>query len=309
MRRFENPRFIEMKKAGKTHKEIGAEFGVSHQTVDGWATEAIRAGLLVKMTGRPKAEHDEQEVNTLLSMWTKGVHISEVQKVLGRPLAAIKKMLAVHGPKERRAPVRRAGPVESELAEQVRSLKDDGKTDVQIGKVLGRNQSWVARVRRKYDIGSLSPVQPVNLKTWSEDEEAELKRLWPSGLSCFLIGQQIGRSEGQVGSKAKRMGLPPKGVPKVRKAADRTYDTVAAAAKARAGTTMKPRPKAGPKEDSNVIPLTARPWLTRERGECSYPYGPRGEIHSCCLPVWNDTNQCESHYALCHDLDRQKRRA
>ncbi len=43
---------------------------------------------------------------------------------------------------------------------------------------------------------------------WPEDKENELIRLWPTGLSCLLIGERIGQSRESVASKARNLNLP-----------------------------------------------------------------------------------------------------
>lgn len=42
-----------------------------------------------------------------------------------------------------------------------------------------------------------------------------------------------------------------------------------------------------------IMPLTARPWLTRQPGECAFPFGERGSVMSCCAPT--EETYCPAH--------------
>lgn len=49
------------------------------------------------------------------------------------------------------------------------------------------------------------------MSIWTDDNIALLKRLWPTGLSCAQIAQQIpGATKGAVGGQVHRLGLPPR---------------------------------------------------------------------------------------------------
>lgn len=72
-----------------------------------------------------------------------------------------------------------------------------------------------------------------------------------------------------------------------------------------AGKLPLTRKKAEKVPDS-FIPEGARPWLTRKFGECCYPYGERGNVHSCCKPVWLTSVMCEEHSGLCYEERRGK---
>lgn len=299
------PQFIEMKKAGKSHEEIGAAFGVRPRTVDWWVTSAIKEGLLTPIKGRAPVQDDV--VEKLKELWLSGLHIDEVVKRLGRSRFSIRGLLNRYRIARQLPPVRPKMDVDPSWLPAIVRLKKEGKTDRQIGNALGISQARVARLRKESGIKGMIPKPS---SPWTPEDEATLKRLWFTGASCYLIGQQMGdRTASQILSKGTRMGLPTRGFPLRRKVADRDYKTVSLAAMARKGTTLGPRAKAGPKEEPNIIPDFARPWLTRALGECSYPYGPRGNIHSCCKPVFGVSQWCEAHTALCCDLDRSRRRA
>jgi hypothetical protein len=290
-----DPKFIEMKKAGKSHREIGEAYGVNFRTVDRWASEAIKRGLLSPMAGRTPTE--PTIIERLKDLWLTGVHIDDVAKTLNKTRSAIRGLTVRYGI-QREKPVTKPYFWTDDKIAEVRRMREAGMVDTAIGAALGTTARSIlrARITHKIDLGA--PRAPV--KTWTPAEEATLRKLWFSGLSCHLIGQQMGgRTANQIASKGKRMKLPDKGVPAKRKVADRDYKTVSLAASARKGTTLGPRAKPGPKEDPHIIPDFARPWLTRAAGECTYPYGERHNIHSCCKPVFGVSKWCEAHHALC----------
>jgi len=289
------PQFIAMKKAGKSHEEIGAAFGVRPRTVDWWVTSAIKEGLLTPIKGR--ATIGDDVVEKLKDLWLSGLHINDVVKMLGRSRMSIRGLLNRHRIMRQLPPVRQKLEVDPSWLPAIERMKKERKTDRQIGKALGISQARVARLRKESGVEGIAPKPS---SPWTPEDEATLRRLWFTGASCYLIGQQMGgKTAGQVLSKGTRMGLPARGFPLRRKAADRDYASVSAAASARKGTTLGPKARPGPKEEPNIIPDFARPWLTRSMGECSYPYGPRGNIHSCCKPVFGVSQWCESHHALC----------
>lgn len=275
-------------------------FGTKPSTIMRWVTRAVAAGL-TKARWNP---WPEEKVARLRALWftDEAPSAQQVAAEMGETLRAVESQLQ-RMPNKRGT--RHAQFWTPDKVAIIKMMKEAGKSDKEIGLLFGVSDQSVHRIRKAQGIGNF-----VDMMGWKLHEVEELTRLWGMGWSGTQIALRLDRTRSQVHAKIGRLGLNrPHAYPTVKKKADRDYASVAAAARARAGIPAKPRPKAGPKEDSNVIPLTARPWLTRGRGECSYPYGPRGEIHSCCLPVWNDTGQCEHHYALCHDLDRQKRRA
>lgn len=290
-----SPQFIQMKKDGKSHEEIGAAFGVRPRTVDWWVTSAIKEGLLVRTKGR--APTPPTVIERLRDLWLSGLHINDVVAQLGSTHHSIRGLLNRNKIVRELPPVRKKSEDDPSWLPTIERMKKDGKTDKQIAAKLGIYESRVARIRKQSGVGALVP-KPAS--PWTEADEATLRRLWFTGASCYLIGQQMGgRTANQIASKGKRMGLADKGSPLKRKVADRDYKTVSLAAMARKGTTLGPRARKGPAEDPHIIPAFAHPWLTRTLGECSYPYGARGNIHSCCKPVFGVSQWCESHHALC----------
>lgn len=290
-----NPAFIAMKKAKTSHEAIGAHFGVRPRTVDWWVTSAIKEGLLEPVVGRLPVGSDV--VETLKDLWLSGLHIDEVVSRAGRTKRSVMGLLRRYNIVREIPAVRKSLDLDPSWLPTIERLKREGKTDRQIGKALNISQARVARLRKTSGLDFLTPKK---FSPWDEQSEATLRRLWFTGKSCYLIGQEMdGRSANQIASKASRMGLPAKGAPLKRKVADRDYKSVSVAAMARKGTTLGPRARKGPAEDPHIIPDFARPWLTRTLGECSYPYGPRHNVHSCCKPVFGVSQWCEAHHALC----------
>lgn len=288
MRKHEDPKFLALRNAGKSYEEISLVFGCRPATVMGWVTSAIKDGLTKAVVGK----WPDDKVAALRALWVARVHVDEVARQLDTTRLAVEGQVLRHGIK--RPDMMRVWT--DDLVGQLRSLKASGKSDAQVSVIMGMTENAIRKARRNHDIGSV-----FDQSLWSDKATDDLKRMWDQELNPAEIGRRLGMTRMKVQSKAARMKLPMnRGTPVVRKKANRSYDTVAAAARARKGTTMKPRPQAGPKEESNVIPLTARPWLSRQRGECAYPYGPRGQIHSCCKPVWSEGIYCESHAALCY---------
>ena len=293
--RHRNPTFLAMKKAKASHAEIGAHFGVRPRTVDWWVTLAIKEGLLEHTMGR--APVDSDVLDTLKKLWLSGLHIDEVVSRSGRTKRSVMGLLRRYKIIREIPAVRKSLDLDPSWLPAIERLKREGKTDRQIGKALNISQARVARLRKGSGLASLVPKPNT---AWNDEAETTLRRLWFTGKSCYLIGQEMnGRTASQIASKAKRMGLPDKGAPLKRKVADRDYKSVSLAAMARKGTTLGPRAKPGPKEDPHIIPDFARPWLTRAAGECTYPYGERHNIHSCCKPVFGVSKWCEAHHALC----------
>lgn len=292
---YRDPRFIQMKKDGKPHEEIGQTFGVRPRTVDWWVTLAIKDGLLVPQKGR--APTPPEVIERLRALWLSGMHIDDVVTELGYTHYSVRGLLTRFKIVRNRPPVRKKQKDDPSWLPTIERMKRDGKTDKQIAAHLGIFPTRVARLRRDSGLSFLTPKPNA---TWTKERETTLRRLWLSGLSCHLIGQQMGGlTHNQIASKAKRLNLPDKGAPAQRKVAARDYKSVCAANAQRAGTTRGPKARKGPAEDPQVIPDFARPWLTRALSECSYPYGPRGNIHSCCKPVFGVSQWCESHHALC----------
>lgn len=208
---------------------------------------------------------------------------------------------------------------------EIRKGFANGETFGQIAERIGRSRNAVAGQARRMGLKF-----PVVIK-WTPDRIKEASAMM-STHSYTDIGAHFGVSKNSVASMAKRYGFKgtfkkvdvldadeqqymldnylTKSVRDIGAHLGRSGSTVAKRLKAmglnqprsRARTVTvfaKPRTITRPEAAPEIIPDTARPWLTRLKGECNYPYGERGNIHSCCAPVWRGTQMCESHAALC----------
>jgi hypothetical protein len=150
-----------------------------------------------------------------------------------------------------------------------------------IGARLGMSKAAV--ISRAKRIGLGGKTAPGTARPW-DDEEITFMRENVSAMSMTQIGKELGRSISAVSRKLEALGIKPA---------------------VRVGPQFvvyhAPR-KAKPVIE---IPATARPWLTRLRGECKYPYGPRGAVMSCCAPEWMESGYCENHAALCGGYRRK----
>lgn len=149
------------------------------------------------------------------------------------------------------------------------------ETREQIAERLGKTRSAVTgRVDR---LGLSGTVAPGTAKKWTDDEVQFLKDNL-SEMTMTEMARDLGRGLSAVSKKMEALGIRP--VRRIQQSAQLYH---------------------APKKSKPVveIPPTARPWLTRMRGECKYPYGPRGNVLSCCAPEWMGSGYCESHAALC----------
>lgn len=197
-----------------------------------------------------------------------------------------------------------------EEKQRLADLRSEGKTNKEIAAIVGRSVGSVEGQIRNSGMTKTEPRKPAT--TWTAEQDAILRDGYAKNLPVSQISKRLDRSPGSVAGRAARLKLvkTPNFSATVRKTPNRSYDSVVEANKARAGRRLKPRLKTE-RVDPEIIPLTARPWLTRTTGECVYPYGPRGNIHACCLPVWDGRKMCEEHQALCYDYTKplQKLRA
>lgn len=145
------------------------------------------------------------------------------------------------------------------------------------------------------------------LSVWSDPARTKyLRELWKRGLSQAEMARAMTAkfgdkfSVGAIASKGASSGIAKQFN---RQRIAELSRPVSRPKPARAPRPVKLTPQAALIDTSN-----ARPWLTRLRGECKYPLGEAGDIHSCCAPMFGNTGYCEPHAALCF-LPRPVRRA
>lgn len=169
-------------------------------------------------------------------------------------------------------------------------LRGEGKTAREISEAMGvsykRVQNWISTAINLGLIPKLAPRSPL----WPDGREAELRRLWGMGFCPVEIARLMGGTRNSIQLKAKRLGLHSDGrYPKNRKPAPpRNYQSAHLV-----GLTRKPRPAV----TTDIWDKTefSRPFLERERGECVWPLGERGDVHACCRPTLDSDTYCEHH--------------
>ena len=124
---------------------------------------------------------------------------------------------------------------------------------------------------------NLNVRAPYVARQWTQEEIDYLRRNVDS-MSMSQMGLELDRSRSAVLRKLEALGIRP--------------------AQPTRAAPVYVAPKA--RKEPQVIPLTARPWLTRDGSrECKYLYGERHAYLACCQPVWMETGFCETHAALC----------
>jgi hypothetical protein len=160
------------------------------------------------------------------------------------------------------------------------SLFNADKTCAEISAAVGRTQSAVQCFLRRRG------MHFKNKRQWTDEKADRLRSLWVMGYGPTAISKMIGKTPDSISAKARDLGLPPSSYPATR-----------ASAPARAYTSPPPRPPVNP--DMWLTTLTSRPWMDRERGECDFPLGDKGAVHSCCNPVAGGDHYCTHHRAVC----------
>jgi len=145
------------------------------------------------------------------------------------------------------------------------------ETREEIGKRLGVSKASVISFVKRMKMAGVSPDVP---KPWTEEEDAFI-RANVGRMTQREMAEEMGRVRSSVFRRVERLGL------KTDRPAPVTY--------------LAPRAK----KKAKPMPLTARPWIEFEKGQCKFPYGERGSYMACCDPVWQDTGMCEEHAAEC----------
>lgn len=175
------------------------------------------------------------------------------------------------------------------------------KTSTEIGAAIktatGNKRTRNAIIARAHRINvSLYGTKPYSV--WDDPARTEfLRELWKRGLSQNVMAAQMTAKFGEkftigaIASKGASSGIAKEFNRQKIANLSRPVSRPKPAPKPR---IIKPVPQAVPVDTSS-----ARPWLTRLRGECKYPLGEAGNIHSCCAPVFGNTGYCEPHAAIC----------
>lgn len=175
------------------------------------------------------------------------------------------------------------------------------KTSTEIGAIIkaqtGKTRTRDAIIARAHRIKiALYGTKPYSV--WDDPARTEfLRELWKRGLSQNVMAAQMTAkfgekfSIGAIASKGASSGIAKEFNRQKIANLSRPISRPKPAPKPR---VVKPVPQAVPVDTSS-----ARPWLTRLRGECKYPLGEAGDIHSCCAPVFGNTGYCQAHAAIC----------
>lgn len=283
--------------------DIAAATGVKVGTVHGWITLAYRAGLITGKMHRWTSEEDGE----LARLYRSRIMVPDIAMSMNLPLGKVHARIMRLKLKRGRKLVWR-----SDFDAPARQMVAAGKTDSEVGDALGIGRHAVTKFRRLHGIAA------VVTSPWTADADATLRKLYARGDRREDIADALGLKIGQINGRLARLCLtrPTRPYPTNRKSADRDYAHLRdPAVRAKAAETRKlnakPRPKAkAPVEDCTVIPLDARPFLSRQMTkECAYPYGQAGAIHVCCKPVFGGTSYCEGHAALCFNYAATARAA
>lgn len=145
--------------------------------------------------------------------------------------------------------------------------------------------------------------------TWTDARIAQLTRLWTEGVSASGIAEALGDvSRSAVLGKLHRLRLLGA---RQSAAAPRRYDgpILSAPSRPRVDAPVRgllaaapPEPPRSPWNEAVFAPLpgtVARPWLSREAGECAFPVGGDGDaLLSCCAKAAPRSAYCSTHHAI-----------
>ena len=148
--------------------------------------------------------------------------------------------------------------------------------------------------------------------TWTDARIAQLTRLWTEGVSASGIAEALGDvSRSAVLGKLHRLRLL---ASRQTPAAPRRYDGPTRVAQPRRMeppqpgplVAKPPEPPRSPWQEAVFAPLAetlARPWLSREPGECAFPVGGDGDsLMSCCAGIKPRSAYCPVHHAIVFKL-------
>ena len=291
--KYASPEFLRLHAEGLTNRQIAERMGCTINTAESWVRKAKAKGLLGAR--RTHNVWTPERIAEAKKLFDAGVNMVEMAETMGVTLSAMRSCVATH--KWTRTDRSKVDiPVDV-----LRQLVSEGLNDVEIGKRLGYGSSTIQKHRVRAGIVAAFKG---HAQQFTPAMEANIAKLLKSGFSAPAIAKQMKVSEGFIRKRAKALGIwqtryGPSPVhlqkPEVRKKAEATK-------RENRGPPPRIIPMVQIEEPTpEVIPDHARPWLTRKFGECAYPYGERGNVHSCCKPTFNGTPYCEGHAALCFD--------
>lgn len=306
MRRHENPEFLQMYRDGKTYVQIATHFSVSVRSVEDWIKTALHTGLLDR---RRKIRSElcgvqsipPEVIEKVRTMRADGFLASDIASAIGKTINAVYAIFIKHGI---RRPAIQPRTIKPDQIETVKSLFLSGETHASIGRKTSISLSSIGRILKGLGLKRPQAERPQPDRLMTPEKEKEMLTLWYEKVGPTEIARRIGVSRSTVEARATRLKLPRFGS-ELR--SNRDYSHLhTPATRAKAAQTRRAQAPQRPQRVAVVVPVDvvpdgARPWLTRLRGECSYPYGPRGNIHSCCAPTWNGTAFCEDHAGLCFE--------
>lgn len=309
---YRSEEFLSMYRSNVLIVDIGKHFGFNRRTVDGWVADAVAEGLVERrrkirspLSGRQKQDTppNAELIEQVRKLWADGMSLVEIGKIIGRTKGSTQGLVNRYK-MYREKGKRTFRKYSEEIVDRIRDMKSRKMNNAEIGKELGMKPKAVAFLAQTRQIADRSRPTP-----WTPERIEELKTLWDQKLGSTEIGRIMGLTRMQVDAKATRMGLP-RGICVVKRDYSHLHSAETRKKVAEANRKRLGAVRAVPKLKAvvvapEVIPEHARPWLSRKFGECAYPYGERGNIHSCCQPTFARSVYCESHSGLCFDYTRK----
>jgi hypothetical protein len=191
-----------------------------------------------------------------------------------------------------------------ERVEHLKRLVSEGYSAGSAGKILGVGKSAAMGKARRLGLRFKSGENPsrqvrptvYTLSTpWSVADAKRLTQMWNAGEPIATMIAELGRTRKGIYGKVDLLGLPRR----------KRVSAQNADSPPRPGDELER--SAGRYITPAIDIATARPWTTRQFGECAAPVSGEGhDTRSCCQPVLSDkTSWCAGHYALFHVPSRR----
>lgn len=232
-----------------------------------------------------------EKEKVLLSMHRDGATLRTISEEVGLSLRN------VQAKAERLGLARRYSPCQHTDPTFIR-MRAEGKTAQQIADAFGvslkRVQNWISVGIRA---GTVERHVSAKVTVWTDDKVAEFRRLWAVGHGPAAISRIMDVTVRAAQNRARALGLTgDRSYPKARKAAPpRDYRM-----EHLVGIARKPRPHVT--SETWLKTATSRPFLSRERSECAWPLGERGDYHACCAETLEGDSYCEHHRLMAGGL-------